>query len=132
MPSVTPKPHAQVMASWPPAGASVPPVVTTCATTAVPNRMMIAVPTISAHSSPTSVFFMGLLGLGRGRRTVAATHARDAACDRQHTWFDHAERWVCYTCRVARRIQSIERAVAVLRVLGSAPHPLSLQEVSDS
>jgi DNA-binding IclR family transcriptional regulator len=39
---------------------------------------------------------------------------------------------VCYTCRVARHIQSIERAVAVLRVLGSAPHPLTLQEVSDS
>jgi DNA-binding IclR family transcriptional regulator len=33
---------------------------------------------------------------------------------------------------VARHIQSIERAVAVLRVLGSAPHPLTLQEVADS
>ena len=33
---------------------------------------------------------------------------------------------------MARHIQSIERAVAVLRVLGSAPHPLTLQEVSDS
>jgi DNA-binding IclR family transcriptional regulator len=33
---------------------------------------------------------------------------------------------------VVRHIQSIERAVAVLRVLGSAPHPLTLQEVADS
>jgi len=33
---------------------------------------------------------------------------------------------------VARHIQSIERAVAVLRVLASAPHPLTLQEVADS
>ena len=33
---------------------------------------------------------------------------------------------------MARHIQSIERAVAVLRVLGSAPHPLTLQEVADS
>ena len=33
---------------------------------------------------------------------------------------------------VARHIQSIERAVAVLRILGSAPHPLTLQEVADS
>jgi DNA-binding IclR family transcriptional regulator len=33
---------------------------------------------------------------------------------------------------VARHIQSIERAVAVLRVLGSAPHELTLQEIADS
>ena len=33
---------------------------------------------------------------------------------------------------MARHIQSIERAVAVLRVLGSAPQELSLQEVADS
>jgi DNA-binding IclR family transcriptional regulator len=33
---------------------------------------------------------------------------------------------------VARYIQSVERAVAVLRVLGSAPYALTLQEVSDS
>ena len=38
-------------------------------------------------------------------------------------WYNHG---------VARHIQSIERAVAVLRILGSAPHPLTLQEVSDS
>jgi len=34
--------------------------------------------------------------------------------------------------RVPGHIQSIERAVAVLRVLGSAPYDLSLQEVADS
>jgi DNA-binding IclR family transcriptional regulator len=33
---------------------------------------------------------------------------------------------------VAKHIQSVERAVAVLRVLGSAPYALTLQEVSDS
>lgn len=33
---------------------------------------------------------------------------------------------------MTRHIQSVERAVAVLRVLGSAPHALSLQEVADS
>ncbi len=49
-------PHTQPIESYSPAGDFVPAVVTTWATTAVPNRMMIIVPTNSAQSSPTSGF----------------------------------------------------------------------------
>lgn len=53
-------PQAQAMESWSPAGASVPAVVTTWATTPQPNRIRIIVPANSAQSSPTSGFFMSV------------------------------------------------------------------------
>jgi len=38
----------------------------------------------------------------------------------------------CHTGSMPGRIQSIERAVAVLRLLGAAPHDLALQEIAES
>jgi len=38
----------------------------------------------------------------------------------------------CHTGSMPGRIQSIERAVAVLRLLGTAPHDLGLQEIAES
>src|SRR3954451_14009449 len=126
-------PQAQAIESWPPILPSA--LVTTCATTPTPNRIRIMVPRNSATSSPRYEFFAievllvyprpsaGVVGT-LGTPGAPVNGIRSALSNRRMAQHHIGP----YLRGVPGSIQSIERAAAVLRLLGSTERPLGLGE----
>src|SRR3954467_8257677 len=129
-------PQAQAIESWSPMAPSA--LVTTCATTPVPNKIRIMVPRNSATSSPRYEFFVievllvyprpSAGGVGTLGTPGAPVNAARSALSNPRMGQRHIRTGYC-RC-VPGSIQSIERAAAVLRLLGSTDRPLGLGEIA--